>query len=58
MIERAVRDELLTHDMTERALEEAAAACNDLLRWISMSLTATTDLTRSVASTSAHEPTS
>jgi putative DNA primase/helicase len=28
---RAVRDELLTHDITERALEEAAAACNDLV---------------------------
>jgi uncharacterized protein DUF927 len=30
VIERAVRDELLTHDITERALEEAAAARNDL----------------------------
>jgi hypothetical protein len=30
IITRAVRDELLTHDITERALEEAAAARNDL----------------------------
>ena len=30
VIGRAVRDELLTHDVTERALEEAAAARNDL----------------------------
>jgi uncharacterized protein DUF927 len=30
VIECAVRDELLTHDITERALEEAAAARNDL----------------------------
>jgi putative DNA primase/helicase len=31
VIKRAVRDELLTHDITERALEEAAATRNDLL---------------------------
>jgi putative DNA primase/helicase len=30
VIERAVREELLTHDITERGLEEAAAARNDL----------------------------
>jgi putative DNA primase/helicase len=30
VIERAVREELLTHDISERGLEEAAAARNDL----------------------------
>jgi putative DNA primase/helicase len=30
VIQRAVREELLTHDITERAVEEAAAARNDL----------------------------
>jgi hypothetical protein len=57
VIKRAVRDELLTHDITERALEEAAVARNDLLL-ISMSLTAFRDLKRSFASMSAHQPTS